>query len=51
VLCFDVGDSKDQADLAALDRDGYVIWENLLSTEHRRQIREIVRPWLGHTGQ
>jgi hypothetical protein len=39
------------ADLAALDRDGYVIWENLLSTEQCRQIREVVRPWLGHTGR
>ena len=40
-----------EADLAALDRDGYVIWENLLSTEECRQIREVVRPWLGHTGR
>ena len=40
-----------EADLAALDRDGYVIWENLLSTEQCRQIREVVRPWLGHTGR
>jgi len=39
------------ADLAALDRDGYVVWENLLSTDQCRQIREIVRPWLGHTGR
>jgi hypothetical protein len=39
------------ADLAALDRDGYLIWENLLSTEQCRQIRDIVRPWLGHTGR
>jgi hypothetical protein len=40
-----------EADLAALYRDGYVIWENLLSTEQCRQIREVVRPWLGHTGR
>jgi Phytanoyl-CoA dioxygenase (PhyH) len=40
-----------EADLAALDRHGYVIWENLLSTEECRQIREVVRPWLGHTGR
>jgi Phytanoyl-CoA dioxygenase (PhyH) len=40
-----------EADLAALDRDGYVIWDNLLSTEQCRQIREVVRPWLGHTGR
>ncbi len=39
------------ADMAALDRDGYVIWENLLSTEQCAQIRETVRPWLGHTGR
>jgi hypothetical protein len=41
------GSSVDNAivetDLAVLDRDGYVIWENLLSTEQCRQIREIVR--------
>ena len=40
-----------EADMAALDRDGYVIWENLLSTEDCRQIRDVVRPWLGHTGR
>jgi len=40
-----------EADLAALDREGYVIWENLLSTEQCQQIREVVRPWLGHTGR
>ena len=40
-----------EADSAALDRDGYVIWENLLDTEECRQIREVVRPWLEHTGR
>ena len=40
-----------EADLAALDRDGYVIWENLLDSEKCRQIREVVRPWLEHTGR
>ena len=40
-----------EADMAALDRDGYVIWENLLSAEQCRQIRDVVRPWLGHTGR
>ncbi|BBZ45263.1 phytanoyl-CoA dioxygenase family protein [Mycobacterium parmense] len=40
-----------EADMAALDRDGYVVWENLLGTEECRQIRETVRPWLGHTGR
>ncbi len=49
------GDSVDnaivKADMAALDRDGYVIWESLLSPEQCSQIREVVRPWLGHTGR
>src|SRR3984885_2620850 len=40
-----------EADMAALDRDGYVIWENLLTAEECRQIRDVVRPWLGHTGR
>ncbi|MEE2851950.1 MAG: phytanoyl-CoA dioxygenase family protein [Actinomycetota bacterium] len=40
-----------EADMSALDRDGYVIWENLLSPEQCSQIREVVRPWLGHTGR
>ena len=40
-----------EADLAALDRDGYVIWENLLTVDQCQQIRETVRPWLGHTGR
>jgi ectoine hydroxylase-related dioxygenase (phytanoyl-CoA dioxygenase family) len=40
-----------KADLATLARDGYVIWENLLSAEQCRQIREVVLPWLGHTGR
>ncbi len=39
------------ADVAALDRDGYVIWNNLLSPEQCSQIRGVVRPWLGHTGR
>jgi ectoine hydroxylase-related dioxygenase (phytanoyl-CoA dioxygenase family) len=46
-----VDDAIVEADLAALDRDGYVIWENLLSTEQCRQIRNVVRPWLGVTGR
>ena len=32
------------ADMAALDRDGYVIWENLLSADECQQIRERRRP-------
>jgi hypothetical protein len=39
------------ADMAALDHDGYVIWENLLSADECRQIRETVGPWLSHTGR
>ncbi|MDT5199025.1 MAG: hypothetical protein QOH34_547, partial [Mycobacterium sp.] len=31
-----------EADMAALDRDGYVIWENLLSADDCREIREVV---------
>ncbi|MEB4210043.1 phytanoyl-CoA dioxygenase family protein [Mycobacterium sp. 94-17] len=40
-----------EADMAALEHDGYVIWENLLSAGQCAQIREVVRPWLGHTGR
>jgi hypothetical protein len=40
-----------ESDMAALDRDGYVIWENMLSAEQCGEIREVVRPWLGHTGR
>jgi hypothetical protein len=40
-----------ETDLAALDRDGYVIWENLLSAEECQEIRQVVPPWLGHTGR
>lgn len=40
-----------EADMAALNRDGYVIWENLLSAEQCRLIQEVVRPWLEHTGR
>src|ERR1700753_3895295 len=45
-------DSKTtDADLAALDRDGYVVWNNLLSADQCAQIRDFVRPSLGHTGR
>src|ERR1700741_318842 len=40
-----------EADLAALDRDGFVIWENLLTTDECQQIRDVVQPWLGPTGR
>jgi hypothetical protein len=39
------------ADMAALDRDGYVIWDNLLTAEQCARIRDVVNPWLGHTGR
>lgn len=39
------------ADMAALDRDGYLIWENLLSADECQQIKETVAPWLAHTGR
>ncbi|QUR68142.1 phytanoyl-CoA dioxygenase family protein [Mycobacterium spongiae] len=39
------------ADLAAIERDGYVIWENLISDEECRKIRDAVIPLLGHTGR
>ncbi|MGC2654384.1 MAG: phytanoyl-CoA dioxygenase family protein [Mycobacterium sp.] len=40
-----------EADMAALDRNGYVIFENLLTVEECEHIRDVVRPWLGHTGR
>ena len=40
-----------EADTAALARDGYVIWEKLLSPEQCSRIRDEVTPWLGHTGR
>jgi hypothetical protein len=39
------------ADMAALDRDGYLIWENLLGADECQQIRDTVAPWLSHTGR
>ncbi|MGF2945772.1 phytanoyl-CoA dioxygenase family protein [Mycobacterium sp. Lab-001] len=49
------GASVDRAvvdtDMAALERDGYVVWENLLDADERRSIRDTVGPWLGHTGR
>ena len=36
-----------EADMAALDRDGYVIWENLLTAEECQQIRDVVLPGSG----
>lgn len=40
-----------EADMAAIDRDGYIIWENLLSADECRQIKETVEPWLVHPGR
>ncbi len=39
------------ADMEALDRDGYVVWENLLGANECQQIRDFAAPWLGHTGR
>lgn len=39
------------ADMAALDNDGYLIWENLLSADECRQIKATVAPWLVHPGR
>lgn len=39
------------ADLAALDRDGYLIWEDLLDGDECAAIRAEVSPLLGHTGR
>lgn len=39
------------ADMAAIDRDGYVVWENLLGADECREIKEIVAPWLVHPGR
>jgi hypothetical protein len=39
------------ADMAALDREGYVIWENLLGADECRRIRDAVGPSLSHTGR
>ena len=39
------------SDLAAVQRDGYVIWENLLSEEECERIRDAVTPLLDHNGR
>ena len=39
------------ADMAALERDGYVIWEGLLDERECAQIRDEVCPLLEHTGR
>lgn len=39
------------ADLAALARDGYVIWENLLSDNECQQVRDAVAPMLSYQGR
>jgi hypothetical protein len=40
-----------EADMAAIDRNGYVIFENLLTVDECEHIREVVQPWLEHTGR
>ncbi|MFI2229832.1 phytanoyl-CoA dioxygenase family protein [Nocardia testacea] len=39
------------ADLSALERDGYVIWENLLSPDECEQLRGALAPLLERTGR
>lgn len=39
------------ADMAALDRDGYLIWANLLDADECRRIKATIEPWLEHTGR
>lgn len=39
------------ADLEALDRDGYIIWENLIPPGECERIRAAVVPLLGRTGR
>lgn len=46
-----VDDKLVDADLAALDRDGYLIWEGLLDGDECAAIRAEVSPLLGHTGR
>jgi hypothetical protein len=38
-------------DMAALNRDGYLIWRDLLSTQECAQVREAVTPLLDHVGR
>jgi ectoine hydroxylase-related dioxygenase (phytanoyl-CoA dioxygenase family) len=40
-----------EADMAALHRDGYIVFKDLLTVQECGQISELVRPWLGHTGR
>lgn len=46
-----VDDELVREDLAALDRDGYLVWEALLSDDQCAAIRAEVSPLLGHTGR
>ncbi|GGL46552.1 phytanoyl-CoA dioxygenase family protein [Nocardia jinanensis] len=39
------------ADLAAVERDGYIIWENLLTAEECERLRVAIAPLLGRTGR
>ncbi|NUP26346.1 MAG: phytanoyl-CoA dioxygenase family protein [Nocardia sp.] len=40
-----------EADLAALDRDGYVVWENLLTADECARLRAALDPLLARTGR
>ncbi|WP_063057683.1 phytanoyl-CoA dioxygenase family protein [Nocardia sienata] len=39
------------ADLSALEREGYVVWENLLTLDECEQLRDALTPLLGPTGR
>ncbi|WP_040842073.1 phytanoyl-CoA dioxygenase family protein [Nocardia brevicatena] len=39
------------ADLESLDRDGYIIWENLITHDECEHIRAAIVPLLGQTGR
>lgn len=40
-----------EADLAAVERDGYIIWENLLTVEDCERLRAALTPLLGRSGR
>jgi ectoine hydroxylase-related dioxygenase (phytanoyl-CoA dioxygenase family) len=46
-----VDDDVVQSDLAKIDRDGYIVWEGLLSGDECRTIRDDIDPLLDHTGR
>lgn len=46
-----IDDDVVQADLAKIERDGYIVWEGLLSDDERGAIRDSINPLLDHTGR